>query len=127
MKKASKTAPAKDVDEYIAMTQKDARATLGELRRVIKATAPKASEVISYRIPVYKYHGMLVGFSASKDHCGFHLMSKALMAVHREELKAYGTAIATIHFPYDRPVPVALVRRLVKARMKDNEARLASK
>jgi len=69
----TKSAPAKNVDEYLAGVPKEARATLEKLRKTIKAAAPRATEVISYQMPMYKQNGMLVGFAAFKDHCSlFH-------------------------------------------------------
>ena len=71
MKKNSKASPAKDVDEYLASVPEPARVTLGKLRRTIKAAAPEAKETISWRMPMYYDHGMLVGFAAFKDHLSF--------------------------------------------------------
>ena len=117
-----KTTPANTVDEYLAALPEDARATLEKLRRLIKATAPKATEVISYQMPAFKYHGMLVFFAAFKDH--FSLFpGSAVIEAHKEELKAYETSKGTIRFPKDKPIPAALVRKLVKARMAANESK----
>ena len=116
------SAPARDIDGYLAALPEEARATLEELRRTIKAAAPEAAEVISYQVPTYKYHGSLVGFWATKNHCAFCVMSPAVMEAHRDELKAYDTAKATIRFPPGKPLPAALVKKLVKARIDENEA-----
>jgi len=114
--------PARDVDSYLAAAPEEARATLEKLRKVIKAAAPKAAEVISYQIPTYKYHGPLVAFAAFPNHCGFYVMSTAVMDAHRDELKSYDTAKITIRFPANKPLPAALVRKIVKARIAENEA-----
>jgi uncharacterized protein YdhG (YjbR/CyaY superfamily) len=121
-----KTAPAKDVDEYIAAAPKEARATLEKLRRTIKAAAPKAAEVISYQMPMYKHHGMVVGFAAFKNHCSL-FPGSSVMEAHKKELKDYETSKGTIRFPADRPLPAALVKKLVKARVSENEARSKKK
>ena len=84
--------------------------------------APKATEVISYQMPMYKQNGMVVGFAAFKDHCSI-FPGSAVMDAHKEELKHYDTSKGTIRFPANKPLPAALVKKLVKARIKENEAR----
>jgi uncharacterized protein YdhG (YjbR/CyaY superfamily) len=124
MEKAIKTAAAKDIDEYLASVPKEARAVLENLRKTIKAAAPKTVEMISYRIPTFNYHGMLVGFAAFKDHCSFFVMSPSVMDRYKDELKPYDTATGTIRFPVKKPLPVSLVKKLVKARIKENEVKM---
>jgi len=133
-KQEKKSAPPTDVDGYLAAVPDEARAAIEQLRKTIKAAAPEATEVISYRIPTFKLHGRpLVAFSASKsalgtdkwspkNHCAFHLMSPPLMEALKDELKPYDTTTATIRFPAGKPLPEALVTRLVKARIEENEA-----
>jgi uncharacterized protein YdhG (YjbR/CyaY superfamily) len=117
-----KSSPARNVDEYLAGVPKEARATLEKLRKTIKAAAPMASEVISYQMPMYKHHGMVVGFAAFKDHCSI-FPGAAVMDAYKEELKRYDTSKGTIRFPANKPLPAALVKKLVKARIKENEGR----
>jgi uncharacterized protein YdhG (YjbR/CyaY superfamily) len=112
---------AETVDDYLATVPEEARVTLEKLRKTIKAAAPKATEVISYQIPMYKQHGMLVGFAAFRDHCSFFPGAKPI-AIHKDELKAYKTSKGTIRFPIGKPLPAALVKKLVKARIAENEA-----
>jgi uncharacterized protein YdhG (YjbR/CyaY superfamily) len=114
------------VDDYLAALPEEARATLEKLRKVVKAAAPKATEVISYQIPMYKHHGMLVGFAAFKDHCSFFPGANPI-ATHKDELKAYETSKGTIRFPIGKPLPAALVKKLVKTRVAENEKRLHEK
>jgi len=121
-----KTAPAKNVDEYLAGVPKAARAVLEKLRQTIKAAAPMAAEVISYQMPMYKHHGMVIGFAAFKDHCSI-FPGSAVMDAHKEELKRYRTSKGTIRFPFNQPLPATLVRKLVRARIKENEARAAKR
>ncbi|MEX1254885.1 MAG: DUF1801 domain-containing protein [Dehalococcoidia bacterium] len=116
------SAPANDVDAYLTALPEDARVTLETLRRRIRAAAPHAVEVISYRVPTFKHHGGLVGFAAFKDHCSFFVMSPLVMDAHKDELSAYDTAKGTVHFPVGKPLPAALVKKLVKARIAENEA-----
>lgn len=100
----------------------DARVTLEQMRQVIRDTVPMAEEVISYAIPSFKYQGMLVGLGAARNHCSFYVMSTAVMAAFEDLLKGYDTAAATIRFPAGKPLPAALIRKIVKARIKENEA-----
>lgn len=121
----TKGALAKDVDAYLAQVPEEGRATLEKLRKTIKAAAPRATEVISYQMPMYKQNGMLVGFAAFKDHCSF-FPGAAVINAHKEELKRYDTSKGTIRFPASKPLPAALVKKLVKARIEENEARAAA-
>jgi uncharacterized protein YdhG (YjbR/CyaY superfamily) len=122
----AKSAPPKDVDEYLAGVPKEARATLEKLRKAIKAAAPRASEVISYQMPMYKQNGMLVGFAAFKDHCSL-FPGPAVIKAHQEDLKGYKTSKGTIRFPSDKPLPAALVKKMIKTRIQENEARASKK
>lgn len=123
---AKKTARAETVDDYLAAVPEDARVALEKLRKTIKAAAPRAIEVISYQIPMYKHHGMLVGFAAFKDHCSFYPGANPI-ATHKDELKAYDTSKGTIRFPAAKPLPAALVKRLVKTRIAENEKRVGER
>jgi uncharacterized protein YdhG (YjbR/CyaY superfamily) len=114
---------ARDVDTYLARLPEETRATLDKLRKIIKAAAPKAEEVISYQIPAYKYHGMLVGFAGFPNHCSFFVMKSSFLAAFKDELKGYDLSTGTIRFPIGKPLPSALVKKLVKARVAENEAR----
>jgi uncharacterized protein YdhG (YjbR/CyaY superfamily) len=110
----------KTIDEYLAALSDDKRAALERLRRTIRVAAPKAEECISYQLPAYRQNGMLVGFGATPKHCAFYLMSASTVETHREELKDYDTSKGTIRFQEDNPLPVALVRKLVMARIVEN-------
>ena len=118
----AKRAPARDVEDYLAAVPEDVRAALEKLRKTIKAAAPTATEVISYQIPAYKHHGLLVGFAASKAHCTFHIMSVEVTRAHADDLKGYKLGKASIRFAANKPLPATLVRKLVKARIAENEA-----
>jgi uncharacterized protein YdhG (YjbR/CyaY superfamily) len=121
-----KSAPIKTVDEYLAALPEEARATLEKIRKAIKAAAPKATEVISYQMPMYKHHGMLIGFAAFKNHCSIFPGTGAIER-HKDELKSYGTSKGTIRFPIGKPLPAALVKKLVKERVAENEVKLLMK
>jgi uncharacterized protein YdhG (YjbR/CyaY superfamily) len=111
----------KTIDEYLAALSDDKRAALEKLRRTIRAAAPKAKECISYQIPAFRHNGMLVGFGATAKHCAFYPMSSTTVEAHKNELKDYDTSKAAIRFQADKPLPAALVRKLVKARIVENE------
>ncbi len=108
------------IDEYLAALSDDKRAALQKLRKTIRAAAPKAEECISYQIAAYRLNGMLVGFGATGKHCAFYLMSSSTVEAHKDMLKDYDTSKGTIRFQADAPLPAALVRKLVKARIAEN-------
>jgi uncharacterized protein YdhG (YjbR/CyaY superfamily) len=113
-------AEAKDIDTYIALQPESMRATLEELRQIIKSVAPEAEETISYAMPAFKYHGMLVGFAAAKKHYGFYPWTGRTVAQFADDLKGYDTTKGAIHLQIDKPLPVALIKKIVKHRMKEN-------
>jgi uncharacterized protein YdhG (YjbR/CyaY superfamily) len=119
--------PAKDLDSYLSPLPAKVRTTLEKLRKTIKAAAPKAEERISYQIPAYRYHGPLVFFAAFKNHCSLFVASKTVLKAFTGELAPYDVSGTTIHFSADHPLPAALVRKIVKARIKENEARVKGK
>ena len=118
---------AKNVDEYIAGAPKQARSKLREIRAAIRSAAPKAEEGISWGMPFYKYHGVLAGFAAFKDHVGFGFAA-ALQSNDRKMLeeKGYITGSKTIQIKFDQKVPATAISRILKARAKMNEAKRAS-
>ena len=118
-----KAAP-KNVDEYLAGVPEPARSTLQRVRAVIRSVVPpEATEAISYRIPMFKYKGALVGFAAFSQHCSFFPGSATVTETFNEELRAFHTSKGTIRFPVDKPLPSALVKKVVKARIAENERR----
>ena len=110
------------VDDYLATVPEDARAALQRLRETIRSAAPAAAEGISYGVPTFKHHGSLVSFGAAKNHCAFYVRSPGVMDAHADELEGYDTSKGTLRFTPDKPLPSALVKKLVKARMKENES-----
>src|SRR2546423_883766 len=114
---------AKTIDEYLAALSDDKRSALERLRKTIRSAAPKAEECISYQLPAFRLNGMLVAFGASAKHCAFYLMSASTVAAHEKELSDYDTSKGTIRFQPDEPLPTALVRKLVKARIAENASR----
>ncbi len=114
---------AVDVESYLARCPEPHRTTLEKLRAAIGSVVPKeATEKISYGMPSFQYKGGLVGYAAFKEHCSFFPMSGRLVEEFADELKAYKTSKGTIQFPADKPLPTPLVKKIVKARIAQNEA-----
>jgi uncharacterized protein YdhG (YjbR/CyaY superfamily) len=117
-----RNAAPKTVDEYLAGVPEPARTTLNRVRAVIRSAAPpEATEVISYRIPMFKYKGMLMGFAAFSNHCSLFPGSLSAMKELKNELKDFETSKGTIRFPMDKPPSTALIKKLLKARLAENE------
>jgi uncharacterized protein YdhG (YjbR/CyaY superfamily) len=116
------TAKPKTIDEYLAGLGDDNRLVLERLRKTIKAVAPKAEECISYRLPAFRLNGrMLVAFGATASRCAFYPMISSTVEAHKDELKGYDTRKGTIRFQANKPLPAALVWKLVKARIAESQ------
>jgi uncharacterized protein YdhG (YjbR/CyaY superfamily) len=116
---------AKTVDEYIRAAPPDSRPMLEAVRRAILDAAPEAKESISYRIPYYFLNGRLAWFGLFKGHVGLFIRPPVLEK-HRAELKGYSMTKSSLHLPLDRKVPVPLVKKLVRAAVKENAIREGS-
>ncbi|HEX6563101.1 MAG TPA: DUF1801 domain-containing protein [Chthoniobacterales bacterium] len=111
----------KSVDEYLAGVPEPARTTLNTIRATIRSVVPpEATEVISYRILAFKYKGMLVWFGAFSDHCSL-FPGAGIIEAFKDELKRYRIAKGTIQFPLNKPLPAALLKKIVKVRVAANE------
>ncbi|MCX6557610.1 MAG: DUF1801 domain-containing protein [Candidatus Aminicenantes bacterium] len=108
------------VDAYIKTFSEDVQQILRGLRAAIKAVAPDAGETISYGIPTFTLNGNLVHFAAYKNHIGFYPTSSGIDAF-KKELSAYKTSRGTVQFPIDKPLPLALIKKIVKFRVAENE------
>jgi uncharacterized protein YdhG (YjbR/CyaY superfamily) len=116
MTTSAKSNKPKTHDDYLAAVTEDKRAALQKLRKAIKRAAPKAEECISYQVPAFRLNGkFLVAYGAAKNHCAFYpgTTIKAL----KDDLKGYDTGKGTIRFSADKPLPAALVRKLVRLRI----------
>jgi len=113
-----KTSP-KTIDEYIAGFPKDVQAILQKIRMTIRKAAPDAEEAIKYQIPTFILKGNLVHFGAYKNHIGFYPAPRAIEKF-KKELSAYEGSKGTVRFPFDKPIPYALITRIVKFRVKKN-------
>ena len=106
----------------MARVPEPARTTLGKMRAVIRSVVPaETSEVISYQMPAFRYKGGLVCYGAFSNHCSLFPMNKSLIKTFREELKGFDAVEGTIRFPLDKPLPAALVKKLIKARVAEND------
>ena len=119
-------APAKTVDEYLKPFPPAVRSMLDKLRQTIKAAAPEAEEVISYMMPAYKQNGVLLYFGGYSTHIGFYPTSSGIEAFQKE-LSAYDSSKGTVRFPIDKPLPLGLIRKIVKFRLMETEAKKKAK
>ncbi|MDF2450206.1 MAG: hypothetical protein K0R26_2710 [Bacteroidota bacterium] len=109
----------KSIDDYISKQDKNVRPILAELRKAVLSQAPQAEECISYNMPAFRYHGILVYFAAFKNHIGFY----ALPSVHnsfQKELSEYKQGRGSVQFPLTKPIPYTLIKKMVKFRVKEN-------
>ena len=112
------------VEEYLAAVPEPARTSLNKVRAIIKSVVPaEATEGLSYGMPAFKYKGPLFAYGAFKEHCSLFPMSAALIDEMQEDLKTYRTSKGTLHFPLNKPPPAALIRKMIKARIAQNEAK----
>jgi uncharacterized protein YdhG (YjbR/CyaY superfamily) len=113
----------KTIDEYLARVPEPARSTLKKVRAAIRsAIPPQATETISYRIPAFRYKGILVWFAAFSGHCSF-FPTASVIEMFKGKLKGYKTSKGTIHFPMDKPLPIGLIKGMVEARVAQNESK----
>jgi len=122
MKASRRASEGKTVAMYLAALPKDSRTALEKLRLSIRAAAPGAIELIAWGMPAFKLGKLLVGYAAFKNHCSFFPMSVAVMHRYAAELREYETTRGSIHFSLAKPLPAALVKRMVKARLVETEA-----
>lgn len=109
----------KNIDEYLARVPEPARTALNKMRAAIRSVVPsEATETISYRIPAFKHNGVLVWFAAFSDHCSL-FPTASVIENFKNELKGFTTSKGTIQFPINKPLPTALIKKLVKARVQN--------
>ena len=113
------TTSFKNIDEYIAIQTPEVQILLEQMRYTIQKAAPEAEEVISYNMPAYKYHGMLVYFAAYKNHIGFYATPTG-HSEFKDELSAYKQGKGSVQFPLSKPLPLDLISRIVAFRVKEN-------
>lgn len=123
--KTSSAAP-KTIDEYIAGYPPDVQAILQKIRATIRKAAPGAQEAVKYQLPTFILNGNLVHFGAFKNHIGFYPTSSGI-AKFKKELADYANAKGSVRFPLDKPIPFALISKIVRFRVKENLARVKQK
>ena len=117
-----KSAP-RTVDEYFAKAPEPGRARLSTMRAAIRSVVPKeATEIISYRIPAVRYKGVLVWYAAFSNHCSL-FPTNSVITAFKTELTNFSTSKGTVQFPHDKPLPTALIRKMVKARIAEVEGK----
>ncbi|MBP6550702.1 MAG: DUF1801 domain-containing protein [Flavobacterium sp.] len=109
----------KNIDDYIAIQTPEVQILLEQMRQTIKNAAPEAEELISYNMPAFKYHGMLVYFAAYKNHIGFYATPTG-HSEFKEELSIYKQGKGSVQFPLNQVLPLELISRIVKFRMEEN-------
>ena len=107
------------IDGYIKAQSKTVQPLLNQLRQTIKKSAPKAMEVISYRLPAFKLQGVLVYFGVFKNHIGFFPTASGVTAF-KQDLSAYKCSKGAIRFPFNKPLPLTLISKIVKFRVKED-------
>ena len=113
----------KSVDEYLAGVPEPACSTLSKMRAAIRSAVPSdATETISYKIPAFKRKNILVWFAAFSDHCSL-FPTASVIEEFKDELKGFSTSKGTIHFRIDKPPPIALIKKMVKARVKQDQSK----
>jgi uncharacterized protein YdhG (YjbR/CyaY superfamily) len=126
IKPVYRTGRFETIDEYIQTFPKDTQKILEQVRQTIKEAAPDAEEAISYQIPTFKLNGNLVHFAAFKNHIGFYPAPSGQKAFEKE-LSAYKSGKGSIQFPIHKPMPLALIKKIVKYRVKESNNSLIKK
>ena len=114
------------VDEYIAQQPLAMRASLKQIRETIRKAAPEAEEILSYQMPAYKFHGMLLWFAVHKSHFGLYPMASTIVKF-KNKLGAYETSKGTIQFPFGKTLPLKLITEITKFRVKENMEKIRLK
>ena len=114
------------IDEYISTFPADVQAILQKVRETIRKAAPEATEAISYQMPTFKLNGNLVHFAAFKSHIGFYPIPSGIEKF-KKELAPYPQGKGSVQFPLDRPIPYALITKIVKFRVKENSEKAKAK
>jgi uncharacterized protein YdhG (YjbR/CyaY superfamily) len=114
-----------DIDIYLSKQPKEIQQALDRVRQTVMALVPDAVQTINYSMPMIRYQdAMLVGFAAYKNHCSFFPCSGSTVGFFKEELKNFETTKGSIHFTLEKPLPLALIRKITKHRMRENEIKI---
>ncbi|HLF64346.1 MAG TPA: DUF1801 domain-containing protein [Saprospiraceae bacterium] len=120
------TKPFKTVDEYFSTLPRESKEIMQKVRDAIGQAAPKAEEVISYNMPAFRLQGYLVAYAAHKEHIGFYPTPSGIEAF-KTDIAKYQWAKGSVQFPLDKPMPIALIKKIVKYRVGENQATALTK
>jgi uncharacterized protein YdhG (YjbR/CyaY superfamily) len=126
MMKAYPQGDFRNIDEYIALQNRNVQPILELLRNTIKSVVPQAEEVISYRMPAFRFKGILVYFAANKNHIGFYPTGSGIEAF-KHEFAEYKYSKGAVQFPLDKPLPLDLIKRIVEFRLQEETAKAGLK
>ena len=115
-----------NIEEYVSTFPNDVQIKLQQIREAVSRVVPNADEVISYQMPAFKLHRILVHFAGYKNHIGFYPGAKAI-EVFRKELSEFNTSKGAIQFPLDKAIPLALIKKITKFRMEEELERQKKK
>ncbi len=121
-----KNSSSNDIDKYISRFPAEIEAKLEQLRANVKKAAPDAVEIISYKMPAFKLNGILVWYAAHSNHIGFYPRVSGMEAFSKE-LSVYKTSKGAVQFPFDKPLPLRLITKIVKFRVNENLKRKSNK
>ena len=121
-----KTKNPKDFEQYLLSFPEQAGELLKQVRATIKKAAPQAQEVISYGMPAFKWNGMLAWFAAHTNHIGFYPGASGISAF-KKEISKYKNAKGSVQFPFDQPIPLGLITKMIKFRLKENSLKIKRK
>jgi uncharacterized protein YdhG (YjbR/CyaY superfamily) len=127
MKNSIEKSQIKTINDYLSDLPEATILALENVRELIRTLAPHAEECISYKIPTFKYHGTLVAFAAFKNHCSFFTCDGSTVEQFKSDLKGFSLAKSGIHFTPEKPIPDALLTRIILKRMQDNEVKFLAK
>jgi len=122
-----KASSPKTVDDYLKQFPEPQKTTLEKVRKAIRDAAPQAEEIISYGIAGYKLNGPVAYFAGFKNHCSYFPGSYGVIKSFQKELESYEISKGTIHFPVNKPLPAALIKKMILAKIKENEERLQAR
>jgi len=112
-----------EIEKYILSQPEQVREGLEKLRQIVKKIVPDAEEVISYQMPAFKYHGLLLCYAGWNNHIGLYPCNSKTIVKFKEDLKDYSLSKGTIRFPLDKPLPDELIEKIVRSRINDNLAK----
>jgi uncharacterized protein YdhG (YjbR/CyaY superfamily) len=114
-------------DDYFSSFPENTRKKLEQIRTIVKEVVPEAQETISYNMPAYKFHGILLYFAAHNEHIGFYPGDAKTLTVFQNQIEGFETSKGTIRFPLDKPLPLSLIRTIIQFRANTNSEKFSQK